>query len=538
MILRGTNRHQDFDGMGNAVPDSINVRDLEIIKENGFNFLRLAHYPQDPSVLEAADRLGLLVWEEIPIVNLINTSDEFFGNSKQMLREMIRQHRNHPSIIIWGYMNEVFLNRKISDELVQKTVKLARELEEICRTEDASRATAIAFDHGKKDLYESSGLNSITNIVAWNLYHGWYYEKFEDFGKFLDLQHQKLPKTSLMVSEYGAGSDERIHSLKPKAFDFTVEWQQQFHESYVRQIEERDFIAGGAVWNQFNFGSEFRGDSIPHINQKGLLTYDRKPKDIFYLYKAKFSENPVLHIASREWTKRVGINTNLHPLKIYTNLPEIELFQNGVSISKKKIDNSRILNLEISFKHGWNSFIAKGISGGIEIVDEAKIYFTNAKIDSDFKEIAVNVGSNTQFKDKSETVWIEDQPYKKGSWGFLGESAKSGGTSRNIENTDDDPLFQTMQKGISAYRFDVPDGEYELEMRFAEPEFKEAGKRVFDISVNGEIFVENVDLAKDFGAFQPISKKIIVRAEIGLLIEFKAKIGSPILSAVRLRRIY
>ena len=277
--------------MGNAVPDSINVRDLEIIKENGFNFLRLAHYPQDPSVLEAADRLGLLIWEEIPIVNLINTSDEFAGNSKQMLREMIRQHRNHPSIIIWGYMNEVFLNRKISDELVQKTVKLARELEEICRTEDASRATAIAFDHGKKDLYESSGLNSITNIVAWNLYHGWYYEKFEDFGKFLDLQHKKFPKTPLIVSEYGAGSDERIHSLKPKAFDFSVEWQQQFHESYVRQIEERDFIAGGAVWNQFNFGSEFRGDSISPYQSKRSFDIRPKTERYFLFLQSKVFKN-------------------------------------------------------------------------------------------------------------------------------------------------------------------------------------------------------------------------------------------------------
>nr|MDQ3309005.1 hypothetical protein [Gemmatimonadota bacterium] len=107
--LRGTNRHQDFQGLGSALSNRQHVRDLEIIKEMGANFLRLAHYPQDPAVLEAADRLGLLIWEELPVVNYVTISEEFTRNSQQMLREMIRQHHNHPSVILWGTMNEVFL---------------------------------------------------------------------------------------------------------------------------------------------------------------------------------------------------------------------------------------------------------------------------------------------------------------------------------------------------------------------------------------------------------------------------------------------
>jgi beta-galactosidase len=99
--LRGTNRHQDYAGMGNAVPDRLHIRDMELIKEAGFNFVRLAHYPQDPSILEAADRLGLLIWEETPLVNYITNSTAFTDTSKLMMREMVRQHRNHPSIAMW-----------------------------------------------------------------------------------------------------------------------------------------------------------------------------------------------------------------------------------------------------------------------------------------------------------------------------------------------------------------------------------------------------------------------------------------------------
>ncbi len=127
--LRGTNRHQDHAGLGNAVSDLLHIRDMELIKEAGFNFVRLAHYPQDPSILEAADRLGLFIWEETPIVNYITRSKEFSENSATMVREMIRQHRNHPSVLMWGYMNEIFLRvPKGRDDLYPATVELARAL--------------------------------------------------------------------------------------------------------------------------------------------------------------------------------------------------------------------------------------------------------------------------------------------------------------------------------------------------------------------------------------------------------------------------
>ncbi|HSK70074.1 MAG TPA: glycoside hydrolase family 2 TIM barrel-domain containing protein, partial [Pyrinomonadaceae bacterium] len=523
--LRGTNRHQDYKGLGNAVPDALQARDLEIIKENGFNFLRLAHYPQDPSVLAAADRLGLLLWEEIPIVNQIHVSPVFNENAKQMLREMIRQHRNHPSVIIWGYMNEVFLPVPKTEEVTKATVELAKELEKIVKTEDASRATAIAFDWGARELYHTSGLGSVTDIIGWNLYHGWYYETFEDFGKFIDDQHQRFPNRPLIISEYGANGDQRLHSLNPKRFDSTIEWQRMFHESFLPQINARPFIAGSAIWNHFDFGSEFRGETIPHLNQKGMYTYDREPKDVAFFYKANFSGDAVLHIASRDWQERSGISKQT--IDVYSNLPNVELFHNGVSLGKKAVGEYKKASWEADLKSGKNSLVAQGLKDGILQTDSMEIYFTDyAKaFDNSFREIAVNVGSNADFIDEGKTVWTADQPYKTGGWGFVGVDAKAISTGRNVFNSLDDPLFQTMLENLTAYRFDVPDGDYEIELRFVEPKFQESKKRAFDVGINGQMIMGNFDLAEKSGFMNAFTRKfhISARNNRGISIEFTPK---------------
>lgn len=532
--LRGTNRHQDYKGLGNAVADALQVRDLEIIKENGFNFLRLAHYPQDPSILEAADRLGLLIWEEIPIVNQIHVSEKFNENAKRMLIEMIRQHRNHPSIITWGFMNEVFLPVPKTENVTKATVELAQELQKICKTEDASRPTSIAFDWGARELYHTSGLSKVTDITGWNLYHGWYYETFADFGKFIDDQHARFPDKPLIISEYGANGDQRLHSQNPKRFDSTIEWQRMYHEAYLPQIDARKFIAGTAIWNQFDFGSEFRGETIPHLNQKGIFTYDRKPKDISYFYKANFSKSAVLHIAVRDWQRRGG--KAQHTIDVYSNLKEVELFQNGVSLGKKLLSDYKKASWEVSLKDGKNIFDAQGFEGKNLLADNAEVFYKNP---SDLSEIAVNVGSNAEFIDESGTVWQADQAFETGSWGFTGNNSKEISTGRNVFSSLDDPLFQTMREDLNGYKFDVADGDYEIELRFAEPKFQVIGERIFDVKINGQVVSVNLDLIEKVGFLQALTQKFCVSAsgKQGIVIEFPAIKDKPIISGIRVKRI-
>ncbi|MGY0036352.1 glycoside hydrolase family 2 protein [Pedobacter sp. NJ-S-72] len=120
--LIGASRHQDYKDMGNAVPDALQIRDVELLKKMGGNFLRVSHYPQDPQVLEACDRLGILASVEIPVVNTITESAAFTENCKNMQVEMIRQNFNHPSVVIWAYMNEILLRPKFADDKARQAV--------------------------------------------------------------------------------------------------------------------------------------------------------------------------------------------------------------------------------------------------------------------------------------------------------------------------------------------------------------------------------------------------------------------------------
>ncbi len=534
--LRGTNRHQDLKGIGNALPDRQHTRDLELIKQTGYNFLRLAHYPQDPAVLEAADRLGLLIWEETPLVNYINDSPAFAENSKLMAREMVRQHRNHPSIILWGYMNEIFLPpAPLSESTMQATVKLAKELDAIIREEDPSRYTAIAF-HGN-EVYNKYGLGEVAQVVGWNLYKGWYEGDFDDFGKFMDDQHRRYPDRVHIISEYGANGDQRLHSSAPRRFDSTTEWQRMFHESHLKQINERPYIAGSAIWNEFDFGAEQRGETIPHRNQKGMWTFDRKPKDVHFFYKANLSDKPVVRISVNDRAIFAGKAKTQFPIDVYSNFPEAELRLNGVSLGKRAVAD-RKATWTVRFRNGRNRLSVTGRSGGRTVTDTAVIEFRELDVTS--PEVAINVGSNADFTDATGRVWLADQIYAPGSWGVVGDKSKfiySSPPDRNVLGTLDDPLFQTMQEGLEGYKIDVPAGNYEVELLFAEMRNSEAGKRVFDVALNGKAILTELDLFKEVGRARMFLRKGSLSTSGGIRVDLTARIGEPILSGIKVRRV-
>lgn len=552
--LRGTNRHQDHFALGNALPDEVHVKDLETIKATGFNCILLAHYPQDPVVLETADRLGLLVWEELPIVREISTSEAFAKNCQVMLTEMIRQHYNHPSIIMWCLMNEVFLKLRYEPGYVRQVVALARTLNELARKEDPNRVTVISANrpYDDSDIYNASGLLDIPQVVGWHMYFGWYYGEFAGLGKFLDEDHQRFPRRILFVSEYGADSDPRVHSLQPMRGDLSTEWAQLYHESYLPQIEARSYLGGSAVWAQHDFGSEARGESLPHINTKGLFTFNRQPKDIYYFYKASFSHEPVLHIATHDWLSRTGATMVptaeggklfvVQPVEVYSNLREVELFANKKSLGTKSIGPTMHVTWDVPFADGLNVLEARGRTSRHELTDRAAVHFAvRSSTLSDpvvpFRELAVNVGSSSQYIDAAGLVWDADQPYAGGAWGCAGGAEASA--NRNILGTTDDPLYQTTRHGITTCRFDVPDGRYEVELRFAEHRFEHPGERVFSVSANDTSVIADLDLVKEYGALHAGARMFLVSAtnRQGVTIQFSASRREAVLSAVRIRKL-
>jgi len=287
-----------------------------------------------------------------------------------MLKEMIRQHYNHPSIILWGSCNEIFLwnesgerAKKIDDiEYQEWTYDFVALLDSIIHLEDPGRYSTLAI-HGSPD-YDKAKITGIPDVVSINLYDGWYSGEFPGFGSTLDKRQNLYPEQVLIVSEYGAGSDSRINGAHPQRFDFTGNWARRYHESYLKQINERSWLAGSAVWNQFDFSQPHTGGSILHRNQKGLQTWDRKKKDAYYLYKANWSEDAVLYIASREWTSRHGLVRNdktyvkelpnIQEVEVYSNIEKVELFQNGKSLGTKRTNEIGKLVCQTTLTEGGN----------------------------------------------------------------------------------------------------------------------------------------------------------------------------------------
>ena len=563
--LIGASRHQDYENLGNAVPDALQVRDVELLKEMGGNILRVAHYPQDPVILEACDRLGILASVEIPVVNTITESKAFTDNCKQMLTEMIRQNFNHPSIIIWAYMNEVLLRPKFTDDKPRQEIyyehirELAQTLDSLTRKEDPSRYTMIA-NHGAFDLYNRVGLTKIPMIVGWNLYSGWYSGSPADFAKFLDRHHKDLKDKPMLVTEYGADADPRIRSFLPVRFDKSIEYAMSFNQVYLNEMAKRPFVSGAMAWNLADFNSETREETMPHINNKGLLTIARQPKDTYFLYQAYLLDRPYLKIASASWKNRSGVadstgTYSTQPVQVTTNLENAELFLNGKSLGSKETV-SHICEWQVPFVSGLNKLSV--VSG--EQRDEMEINFLIPQT-----SFNILLGAKRYYTDeKLHELWMPAQTYHKGSWGTIGGTEFKGtnnrmsyGSDKNILGTDDDPVYQTQQVGIEQFKFDVPDGEYDLTIYFAEligGATKEAlaynldnnhvkekeEQRIFTVDVNGFMWLDKVNLASEYGYTTAVQKKtrVSVLNGKGISINFKAIEGKPVLNAVRLRKIY
>ena len=530
--LNGTNRHQDYPGFGNAVPNWVHRKDVEIVKENGFNFLRLAHYPQDPVILDETDRLGLVVWEEIPIVNIITMSDTFDRNSETMLVEMIRQHYNHPSILMWGYMNEVMLRepRPEPEGYYERLLALTKHLESVLKKEDPTRLSVMAQSVG--EVYNGKGLSDVTDILGMNLYFGWYYDDFDTLGTFLDRLHDQHPDRPLLVSEYGAGSDERVHTREPVAFDFSSEHAQNFHLASFDIMNQRPYVVGSAVWNQFDFGSEGRQDTKNAINQKGLYFHDRTPKDIAYYYRAALLDEPILHIAN-EWSRRAGScpEDAVQPLWVYSNADEVELVLNGAPVSVKPTVNFRA-EWAVALRDGVNRIRASAPGASqfklaeavIEYDDRGSLFGSGAESGD---VLAVNTGAHYQYIGPDGVVWEEDRAYESGSWGYVGGRARR--VHSRIQGTYDDPLYQAARDSVEAYRFDVADGTYEVEVLLVETA-RNSNRGSFDVYVNSDRVWSDVDLAGTVGRFTAVSRRVVleVRGGEGLAVTFEPAAASTV----------
>ena len=167
-----------------------------------------------------------------------------------------------------------------------------------------TRFTSQAI-HGAAS-YDESGVAEVTQVLGLNLYDGWYSGTLNGFGAGLDRRHARSPRQAIVVSEYGSGSELRVNSAAPERFDHSGAYHRLYHESYLRQANARPWLAGTAIWNQFDFSQPHIGESTPHMNKKGMLTFDRRTKDVYFMYRANWNPEPESWIDSPPTMPRRG----------------------------------------------------------------------------------------------------------------------------------------------------------------------------------------------------------------------------------------
>lgn len=366
--LRGVCRHQEMENKGSALTDADHQRDLDLMAEIGASSLRLAHYQQAEYVYAVADRMGFLVWAEIPFVNTWTGQEG--ENARQQLQELIRQNINHPSIFTWGLHNEVY-----AKDTTEFPVRLTQELHDLAKLEDPDRPTVAVTGYG--DLEKP--MNHHADLQGHNRYFGWYEGKMGDIVGWLE-KAKTRPGTLISLSEYGAEGNWKQQSEEdqkpghPTSGQFHPEgYQSRFHEVHLAAIEQAPHIWGTYVWNMFDFTCPWwnRG-GVPGRNQKGLVSYDRSvKKDAFFLYKAAWNPAPMVHLADKRLVKRTQADQTLHA---YANVGDLQLTLNGVPQGPGLLAGPRVHRTwRVTLKPGKNLVQLTGRQDGRVFTDRAEL---------------------------------------------------------------------------------------------------------------------------------------------------------------------
>lgn len=366
--LRGICRHQEVQDKGSALTDADHQRDLDLMAEIGASSLRLAHYQQAEYLYAAADRMGFLVWAEIPFVNTWTGQEG--ENARQQLQELIRQNLNHPSIFTWGLHNEVY-----AKDHTEFPVRLTRELHDLAKLEDPDRPTVAVTGYG--DLEKP--MNHHADLQGHNRYYGWYEGRMGDIAGWIE-KTKTRPGTLISLAEYGAEGNWRQQSENdteqghPTTGQFYPEgYQSRSHEVHLAAIERAPHLWGTYVWNMFDFTCPWwnRG-GVPGRNQKGLVSYDRAvKKDAFFLYKAAWNPAPMVHLADKRLAKRTKAEQTIHA---YANVEGLTLTLNGVPQGPGTVAGPNVHHTwKVQLRPGKNVLILRGTRDGRRFEDRGEL---------------------------------------------------------------------------------------------------------------------------------------------------------------------
>jgi beta-galactosidase len=353
--LKGTCNHQDHAGVGTALPDALQDFRIARLKAIGANAYRTAHNAPTPELLEACDRLGMLVMDE----------NRLLGSDPQHLQwfaEQVRRDRNHPSVVMWSLANEEFG--------VQGTPaggRVAATMQALVKRLDPTRPVTYNAPVGN----EFAGINEIIEVRGWSYHIG---------AENMDAYHAAHPLQPNVGSEQGSTVSTRgIYANDPargyvSAYDDNATSWSNTAEQWWSFFAPRPWLEGGFVWTGFDYRGEPTPYGWPCINSHfGILDTCGFPKDNFWYYRSWWTTEPVLHLLPHwNWAGREGQEIDVRAL---SNCEEVELWLNGQSLGRQTMPRNSELKWRVRYAPGV--LAAKGFSGG-RVVAETKIETTGA----------------------------------------------------------------------------------------------------------------------------------------------------------------
>ncbi len=373
--IKGVCDHQDHAGVGSAIPDRLNAWRLEQLKQYGVNALRTSHNPPTPELLDAADRLGILVMDEN---RLIGASPEILSQ----LTRLVMRDRNHPSVIMWSLGNE---------EPEQSTPRGARIGATMART-------VKALDSSRPVTFASNAHNSDTGIHTVLDLRGFNYKNISDIDKY----RAEHPNQILFGSEEASTVSTRgIYANDPvktyvSAYDVNKPDWGATAEDWWSFYDARRWLAGAFVWTGFDYRGEPTPYSWPSINSHfGILDMCGFPKDVAFYYQAWWTDQPVLHVLPHwNWPGREG-----QPIDVwaFSNLDAVELKLNGRSLGRHDVPKDGHVEWKVPYQAG--ALEAVGFKSG-RAVKTTRIETTGAParivlsadrtaVDADGRDVAI-----------------------------------------------------------------------------------------------------------------------------------------------------
>lgn len=347
--IKGTCNHQDHAGVGSALPDRLQYYRIERLKEMGSNGYRTSHNPPTPELLDACDRLGMLVMDE---TRFMSSSPE--GLSQ--LERMIRRDRNHPCIVIWSLGNEE------PDQGTERGVRMVSTMKRLAHKLDPSRPVTVAMNE-----HWGHGISYTVDVQGFNYGDG----KGAQMADHIDAFHRRFPKKPTVGSETASDYATRgIYVTDARrgyvsAYDLNFPDYTLSAENWWTIYDERRFLAGAFAWTGF----DYRGEPSPYAwpcisSQYGIIDTCGFRKDTFYYYQAWWGEKPVLHLFPHwNWNGKEGQEIQVW---VYSNLERVELFLNGRSLGAKEIARNSHAMWSMTYAPG--TIEARGFRGGRQVM--------------------------------------------------------------------------------------------------------------------------------------------------------------------------